>query len=294
MSRTPNISRSFQLFACSYHCSEIKATVSFLNFFMEVSCPRGFQYLQLTHLTTNENVLLARQTNVHVTSSRTEAAFVCFVNSFPRWISFFSIKLTSSLYDTKVVSIKVFPYRSFLCVFVRPRNGFFYWCVESKLLTFFQVLVCTPHQKFARASHPPSRENQPVNHPLCSDEGLTLETSANTLFTAFSISTSTLRWYVVPPRRRRPKLVLTGPSIPLNHSKNQCESTDLIGCVAYLTCKTRAGLCVLHLTTYRARNVRVTLRNAALFRVCGEVDKCNTNADMLRTGCNVNPVCCGG
>ena len=28
---------------------------------------------------------------------------------------------------------------------------------------------------------------------LCSDEGLTLETSANTLFTAFSISTSTLR-----------------------------------------------------------------------------------------------------
>ena len=27
---------------------------------------------------------------------------------------------------------------------------------------------------------------------LCSDEGLTLETSANTLFTAFSISTSTL------------------------------------------------------------------------------------------------------
>ena len=28
---------------------------------------------------------------------------------------------------------------------------------------------------------------------LCSDEGLTLETSANTLFTAFSISTSTVR-----------------------------------------------------------------------------------------------------
>ena len=31
---------------------------------------------------------------------------------------------------------------------------------------------------------------------LCSDEGLTLETSANTLFTAFSISTSTLRSYI--------------------------------------------------------------------------------------------------
>ena len=28
---------------------------------------------------------------------------------------------------------------------------------------------------------------------LCSDEGLTLETSANKLFTAFNISTSTLR-----------------------------------------------------------------------------------------------------
>ena len=27
----------------------------------------------------------------------------------------------------------------------------------------------------------------------CSDEGLTIETSANTLFTAFSISTSTIR-----------------------------------------------------------------------------------------------------
>ena len=30
-----------------------------------------------------------------------------------------------------------------------------------------------------------------------SDEGLTLKTSANILFTAFSISTSTLRWYIV-------------------------------------------------------------------------------------------------
>ena len=30
-----------------------------------------------------------------------------------------------------------------------------------------------------------------------SDEGLTLKTSANTLFTAFSISTSTLRRYIV-------------------------------------------------------------------------------------------------
>ena len=31
---------------------------------------------------------------------------------------------------------------------------------------------------------------------LCFDEGLTLETSANTLFTAFNISTSTSRWYI--------------------------------------------------------------------------------------------------
>ena len=31
----------------------------------------------------------------------------------------------------------------------------------------------------------------------CFDEGLTLETSANTLFMAFSISMSTLRWYIV-------------------------------------------------------------------------------------------------
>ena len=50
---------------------------------------------------------------------------------------------------------------------------------------------------------------------LCSDEVLTLEMSANTLFTAFSISTSTYidTLYVLPPRR--PKLVLTGTSIPL-------------------------------------------------------------------------------
>ena len=33
---------------------------------------------------------------------------------------------------------------------------------------------------------------------LCYDEELMLETSANTLFTAFSISRSTLRWYIVP------------------------------------------------------------------------------------------------
>ena len=36
-----------------------------------------------------------------------------------------------------------------------------------------------------------------VKSILCSDEGLTLETSANTLFTAFSISTSTLPWFIV-------------------------------------------------------------------------------------------------
>ena len=33
----------------------------------------------------------------------------------------------------------------------------------------------------------------PLSKPRSSDEGLTLETSANTLFMAFSISTSTLR-----------------------------------------------------------------------------------------------------
>ena len=32
----------------------------------------------------------------------------------------------------------------------------------------------------------------PLSEPRSSDEGLTLETSVNTLFTAFSISTSTL------------------------------------------------------------------------------------------------------
>ena len=31
----------------------------------------------------------------------------------------------------------------------------------------------------------------------CSDEGLKLETSVSILFTAYSISTSTLRWYTV-------------------------------------------------------------------------------------------------
>ena len=36
-----------------------------------------------------------------------------------------------------------------------------------------------------------------VSRETCSDEGLTLETSANTLFAAFSISTSTLRRYIV-------------------------------------------------------------------------------------------------
>ena len=32
---------------------------------------------------------------------------------------------------------------------------------------------------------------------VLADDGLTLETSANTLFTAFNVSTSTLRWYIV-------------------------------------------------------------------------------------------------
>ena len=41
------------------------------------------------------------------------------------------------------------------------------------------------------------RDNHSQSLRLCSDEGLTLETSANTLFTAFSISTSTLCWYIV-------------------------------------------------------------------------------------------------
>ena len=53
---------------------------------------------------------------------------------------------------------------------------------------------------------------------FCSDEGLTLKTSANTLFMPFSIFTSayvdTLD-YILPLRRHRPKLALTGTSIPL-------------------------------------------------------------------------------
>ena len=52
---------------------------------------------------------------------------------------------------------------------------------------------------------------------LCSDEGLMLETSANTLFTAFSIYPHQPYvdiLYVLLPRWYRPKLVLTGTSIP--------------------------------------------------------------------------------
>ena len=61
---------------------------------------------------------------------------------------------------------------------------------------------------------------------LCSDEGLTLERHwANTLFTAFSIH-QPLRCtlYVLPPRRRRPKLVLTGTSIQLYHLDTEASS----------------------------------------------------------------------
>ena len=46
-----------------------------------------------------------------------------------------------------------------------------------------------------------------VSFRLCSNEELTLETSANTLYV------DTL--YVLPLRRRRRKLVLTGTSIPV-------------------------------------------------------------------------------
>ena len=49
-----------------------------------------------------------------------------------------------------------------------------------------------------RIDHHPTRDN---NMP-CTVEGLTLETSANTLFTAFCISTSTLRWYIVQKNKR--------------------------------------------------------------------------------------------
>ena len=55
---------------------------------------------------------------------------------------------------------------------------------------------------------------------FCSDKGLTLERSANILFTAFSISTTHKPYvdtlYVLLPRQRRPKLVLVGTSIPLS------------------------------------------------------------------------------
>ena len=55
---------------------------------------------------------------------------------------------------------------------------------QNKTWTSRQNTSCSKHRK-------------PANPRLCSDEGLTLKTSANTLFTAFSISTSTLRWYIV-------------------------------------------------------------------------------------------------
>ena len=65
----------------------------------------------------------------------------------------------------------------------------------------------------------------------------TLETSANTLFTAFSISTSTLRWtlYVLPPRRRRPKLVFV--SWPNSPCFRECRSQ-------YLNCSFKLCLSV--------------------------------------------------
>ena len=44
---------------------------------------------------------------------------------------------------------------------------------------------------------PTAANSTPYQDTHCSDEGLTLETSAITLFTAFSISTSTLGWYIV-------------------------------------------------------------------------------------------------
>ena len=56
---------------------------------------------------------------------------------------------------------------------------------------------------------------------LCSDKGLMLERSANTLFTAFSISSHQPCVDILLPRQHRPKLVLTGTSIPLYYQSRQ-------------------------------------------------------------------------
>ena len=56
------------------------------------------------------------------------------------------------------------------------------------------------------------------DYAFCSaDEGLTLETSANTLLrrSAYPHQPYVDTLYVLPLRRRRPKLFLTGTSIPL-------------------------------------------------------------------------------
>ena len=68
--------------------------------------------------------------------------------------------------------------------------------------------------------------------PNRSDEGLMVETSANTFFMVFSISTSTFHWYslcatVIALYRRT--LVLTGTTIPFD--KIQCLSVFLSVCL---------------------------------------------------------------
>ena len=59
----------------------------------------------------------------------------------------------------------------------------------------------------------PSSEQRAESLVTCEDEGLTLKTSANTSAYPHQPYVDTL--YILPPRRRRPKLVLTGTSIPL-------------------------------------------------------------------------------
>ena len=72
-------------------------------------------------------------------------------------------------------------------------------------------------------------------------------TSANTLFTAFSISqpyVDTL--YVLPSHQRRPKLVLTGTSIPLRSVRTHSG----VGSCALFNVFTSASLLQMNLLAY--------------------------------------------
>ena len=57
---------------------------------------------------------------------------------------------------------------------------------------------------------------------VLADEGLTLEMSVNTRRSAYPHQPYVDTLYVLPPRRRRPKLVLTGTRIPLYTVVSPC------------------------------------------------------------------------